>query len=377
LPSRDTASLRSWTGSSESAGEGRDPGETMGQVSLLKRSDDSALGDFLASSDKATVYHTPEWRDVLVSTYGYEPLYVGHFENGALTAILPLMLVRSWLTGKRLVSLPFANTCGPVGSEDHVSRLLEKALELFHEVAAAALEIRTQADLNPVDDARFTGSSYFLTSVVDLDEDPTRVWKSFKDRNVRTEVRQAEKKGVEVHAGTSDTDLRRFYSLFASTRLGHGVPPQPFSFFRNLWRHLWPDHLDLLMATHQGRRVGALITLSQGSTLSAAYIGSDTAYRSHRVHQILFWKAMEMGCQRGLRTFDFLRTPKSSESLRYFKQRWNAREIDLNYLYYPEVRGTASTVEETAKYRLMTAVLRRSPGFMGRLLGRALYRHLG
>ena len=349
----------------------------MGQVSLLGTSDDAAIGDLLAASDKATIYHTPGWRDVLVSTYDYRPFYIGHFEDDALTALLPLVLVKSWLTGTRLVSLPFANTCGPVGREDHIAGLLDKALEVFREAGAAALEIRTQADLNPVGDARFKGSSYFLTSVVRLDEDPVRVWKSFKDRNVRTEVRQAEKKGVEVYQGTSEDDLKQFYSLFASTRLGHGVPPQPFSFFRNLWRHLWPDHLDLLVATHDGRRIGALITLNQGRTLSAAYIGSDLAYRSHRVHQILFRKAMEMGCGRGFTSFDFLRTPKSSDTLRYFKQRWNAREIDLNYLYYPEVRGTASTVEETAKYRLMTAVLRRSPVFMGRLLGRALYRHLG
>jgi hypothetical protein len=362
---------------SESTAKCWGPGDNMGHVRFLKSADDSAVRDLLSSLDKATVYHTPEWRDVLISTYAYKPFYIGYFEDDALTALLPVMLVKSWLTGRRLVSLPFANTCGPVGREDHVGPLLEKALDLFREQGATALEIRTQADLNPVDDKRFTGLSYFITSVVRLDGDPTRVWKSFKDRNVRTEVRQAEKKGVEVHPASSESDLKQFYSLFAATRLGHGVPPQPFKFFRNLWHHLWPDSMDLLMATHKGCNVGALITLSRGSTLSAAYIGSDVAYRSYRVHQVLFWKAMEMGCSRGFKSFDFLRTPKSSETLRYFKQRWNAREIDLNYLYYPEVRGTASTVEETAKYRLMTTLLRRSPVFMGRLLGRALYRHLG
>jgi hypothetical protein len=86
---------------------------------------------------------------------------------------------------------------------------------------------------------------------------------------------------------------------------------------------------------------------------------------------------MEDGCLKGYKTYDFLRTPKQSRSLRDFKLRWNASEIDLIYAYYPEVKGTASTIEETTKYAIMTKVLRRSPPFVGRLLGRILYKHLG
>jgi hypothetical protein len=86
---------------------------------------------------------------------------------------------------------------------------------------------------------------------------------------------------------------------------------------------------------------------------------------------------MERGCLKGFRAFDFLRTPKNAQELRYFKDRWNAHEVDLEYLYHPTICGTASTVEETAKYRLMTAVLKRSPHVAGRALGRLLYRHLG
>jgi CelD/BcsL family acetyltransferase involved in cellulose biosynthesis len=350
----------------------------MGRVSLLGSADDRAIRDLIKASKEATIYHTPEWRDVLTSTYGYEPFYIGYFDDDVLTTLLPVMLVKSRLTGTRLVSLPFSNTCGPIGRQDHVGPLIEEALRLYREHKATALEIRTQADLNPLEDERFAGVDYFITSVVDLEEDPAGVWKRFtKDSNVRTEVRSAEKKGVEVRVATGEPDLKRFYSLFAAIRLGHGVPPQPFKFFRNLWRYLWPDNLDLLIATYQNRCVGAFITLGLGDTLCAAYIGSDKAYRSCKVHQMLIWKAIEMGCTRGFKRFDFLRTPKSSKTLRHFKLRWTASEIDLNYLYYPEVRGTASTVEETAKYRLMTAVLKRSPVFVGQLLGRALYKHLG
>jgi CelD/BcsL family acetyltransferase involved in cellulose biosynthesis len=349
----------------------------MGEVRVLDGKQDEAVVGFLRACDEATVYHTPGWRDAIVSTYGYEPIYLGHFEGGQLTGLLPLMLVRSRLTGRRLVSLPFANACGPIGADVARPALLEAALEHYKKVGARAVELRTQADLNPVDDGRFSRTAYFITSLVKLAGDPKEVWENFKDRNVRTEVRQAGKKGIEVRDGGDLSDLRRFYTLFSDLRLKHGVPPQSYKFFENLWNHLWPDQLHLHVATHGGVHVASLVTLEFGRTIAAAYIGSDPAYRSYRVHQILFWKAMERGCLRGYERFDFLRTPKASQDLRYFKDRWNAYEVDLEYLYHPEVCGTASTIEDSAKFKLMTAILKRTPHSVGRTLGRLLYRHLG
>lgn len=350
---------------------------TVGRVAVLDASHDESIRGFLEASASATIYHTPEWRDALVATYGYQPLYLGYLDGAGLAGLMPMMYVKSWLTGRRLVSLPFANTCGPIGPPAGLDAMLGKALDLRRDLGAKAVEVRTQANLNPLEDSRFARLSYFVTSIVNLDADPDKVWRGFKDRNVRTEVRQAAKKGIEVRDAVGEDDLRQFYRLFAGLRLRHGVPPQSYRFFGNLWKHLWPRYLHLLVATHQDRHVASLITLGYGSTLCAAYIGSDPAYRSYRVHQILFWKAMEMGCLKGFKSFDFLRTPKNAPELRYFKDRWNAHEVDLEYLYHPLVCGTASTIEESLKYRVMTSVLKRAPNLVGRSLGRLLYRHLG
>jgi hypothetical protein len=349
----------------------------VGEIIRLEDRHDETLMNFLRSREDATVYYTPAWRDTIVSTYGYRPIYLGYMEADRLTAALPLMYVDSWLTGKRLVSLPFTNACGPIGDPANSGLLLDEALRIHGELGAEALELRTQANVNQIDDTRFSSVSYFVTSLVPLENDPDVVWKRFKDKNVRTEIRQAAKKGVEIKVGESEADLKRFYRLFSASRQAHGVPPQPYGFFRNMWRRMWPENMDLYLAVYGERPVGGFIQLGFGSTICAAYIGSDWAYRAYRVHQAMIWKGMEDGCLRGYKTYDFLRTPKQGESHRYFKIRWNASEVDLVYAYYPEVRGTASTIEDTAKYALMTKVLKRSPGFVGRLVGRALYRHLG
>jgi hypothetical protein len=348
----------------------------MGKTVTLTGEHDQKLRNFLLETGGATVYHTPEWRDAVLATYDYEPHYLAHMDGDRIEAILPLMLVKSWLTGTRLVSLPFANVCGPLGSRACFAALIEEATRIAGSSGARTLELRTQADLNDIADDRFTRLSYFVTSVVPLDSDPEVVWNRLKG-DVRTKVRQAEKKGIVVSERSTDADLRHFYNLFVEGRLKHGVPPQPFRFFRNLWHSMRPDQKMLLIAELGGRPVGGLLNLSFGDTLCGGYIGSRLKLRPYRINQILNWKAIELGCLRGYGKFDFLRTAKPSESLREFKLRWNAREIDLNYMYYPAVYGTAATVEETAKYRIMTAVLRNSPSFVGKMLGRMLYRHLG
>jgi CelD/BcsL family acetyltransferase involved in cellulose biosynthesis len=348
----------------------------MAEVVVLGPEHDDRVRALLRDFPQATIYHTPAWRDAVTATYGYQPMNLGYLEGTELRAVLPLMFVRSRLTGRRLVSVPFSNTCGPVGRPEGVGPLVDKALAMRRDLGAKALEIRTQSNLNPIDDERFTKLSYFITSVLALDPDPMKVWDGFKGKNVRTEVRQATKKGIEVREGTRE-DLEQFYRLFANLRLKHGVPPQPFGFFDNLWRHLWPDHLHLLVATYRGKHVASMLNLGYGQTIAGAYLGSDLAYRSYRVHQLLYWKTMELGCLKGYRFFDFLRSPKNDEGLRYFKHRWSAVEVDLQYLFHPQVCGTASTVEESAKYKLMAAVLKRAPKFVGKGLGRMIYGHLG
>lgn len=345
---------------------------------ILSASDDQDLREWLKTTPEATIFHTPMWRDVLTATYGYQPFYLAARSQGRICAVLPMLFVKSRLTGNRLVSLPFSNICGPLGVDQARSVLVQEALKLCEELQAKAVEIRTQRDLNPIDDQRLSRVSYFVTSIVPLDPNPDVVWKRFTDRNVRTEVRQAMKKGLEVKvAGESEKDIKVFYDLFVQTRLRHGVPPQPYSFFKNLWKHLWPSNMELYLAYKSGKVVGGLINLTFGETTSTAYIGSDFAYRSDRVHQVLFWKSMENGCLNGFKRFDFLRTPKTSESQRYFKKRWNAYEVDLDYYYYPKVKGTAATLEETAKYRIMQKVVSRMPKSVGIWLGNLLYRHLG
>jgi hypothetical protein len=62
----------------------------------------------------ASVFHTRGWLRALQMTYGYEPIaFTTSAPSQELKNALPFCVVRSWLTGDRLMSLPFSDYCEP------------------------------------------------------------------------------------------------------------------------------------------------------------------------------------------------------------------------------------------------------------------------
>src|SRR5580765_2046799 len=75
---------------------------------------------------RASIFHSVAWLNVLQKTYGYEPVVFGYPdpESGLRSGIV-FCKVRSWLTGKRLVCLPFSDHCDPlVDRENEFQQLL-------------------------------------------------------------------------------------------------------------------------------------------------------------------------------------------------------------------------------------------------------------
>src|SRR5262245_28788841 len=83
--------------------------------------------ELLGRHDSSSLFHTPQWLSALQQTYGYEPIAFtdappGHpIENALL-----FCRVSSWMTGRRLISLPFSDHCEPlVKNEERLAVLLE------------------------------------------------------------------------------------------------------------------------------------------------------------------------------------------------------------------------------------------------------------
>jgi hypothetical protein len=76
---------------------------------------DRRWAGFVQRQPLASVFHTTGWLEALHRTYGYEPIaYTTSAPAADLTNAVVLCRVSSWLTGRRMVSLPFADHCEPL-----------------------------------------------------------------------------------------------------------------------------------------------------------------------------------------------------------------------------------------------------------------------
>jgi hypothetical protein len=89
-------------------------------LSLLNPIWDSSWDDLIARHPQASLFHQRGWLQALVRTYGYEPFVLTSAAPGELLKDgFLLCRVSSWMTGTRLVSLPFSDHCEPLLNESN------------------------------------------------------------------------------------------------------------------------------------------------------------------------------------------------------------------------------------------------------------------
>ena len=341
---------------------------------------DPGLASFIEQQAPGTLFYTQTWLNTVPRLYGYEVIpLISKGREGNITGFLPLCLVRSPLTGRRLVSLPFSDQC-PLLVEDDVSAnaLVDQAIELAGQERVKYLELRAGINAALAKRSDLATGNLYVRWLMPLSADVEKVWAAVR-KPVQHQVKKSRKMGVQVRVAERRDEVEQYYRLHLQTRTKkHGMPSQPRRYFYNLWDSLATNRsMQLLLAEYQGMVIAGMVLLTAGSTIHYAYGASDDRYLSLAPNNLLMWTALEMGCEQGFQTFDMGRTARDNEGLMEYKRRWGALEEPLPYYYYPHSAGLASTSESSWKYRILTSNWKRLPLGLADVLGGYLYRHLG
>jgi lipid II:glycine glycyltransferase (peptidoglycan interpeptide bridge formation enzyme) len=348
---------------------------TTSSVHQFSPLQDPRWAEFIERHPRASVFHAPEWLESLRRTYGYEPAALTTSGPGEkLGNAIVYCRVQSWLTGRRLVSLPFSDHCEP---------LVERPEEMDHLVSALArereeghwkyLEIRPVTMPEKVPD-RLDKSQTFCFHRLALHDSPEKLFRSFHKDCVQRKIRRGEREGLVCEDGRSETLLLTFYQLLVLTRRRQQLPPQPLDWFRNLIACLG-DRLRIWVASKGDRAVASILTLRHNGTLVYKYGCSDKAFSNLGGMHLLFWRAIEKAKGDGLLEFDLGRSDWDNPGLIDFKDRWGAARSELGYLRYPG--GLARPGTNHWGTQIARRVVARAPDSLMTAAGRVLYRHLG
>jgi Acetyltransferase (GNAT) domain len=321
------------------------------------------------------VFHTTGWLQALQRTYGYEPAALTTSPPGvALRNALVFCKVRSWVTGRRLVSLPFSDHCEPlVDSGEELASFCEwlRAEQREHGWRYAELRPAGEAAAQP----GFGASESFFLHLLDLRPGPDALLAACHKDSVQRKIRRAEREGLTIDEGRNEELLRRFYGLLVMTRRRHQLPPQPFNWFRNL-AACCRESLNVRVANLGDHPVAAMITLRLRDTVVYKYGASDAGFHALGGTHLLFWKAITDACAEGRKTFDFGRSDTDQAGLLTFKDRWGARRAPVSYWRCPASRTAVSPLRKLIDACASRAFV-HAPDGIRVAAGTLLYKHIG
>lgn len=324
------------------------------------------LGDLVGG----TFCHLYGWRRVMEDALGHETFWwTARDSDGHVRGLLPLARVRSFVFGDYLVSMPFLNYGGPVGSPSARTRLAAHARGLAEDLGVDLLELRSRTDLDSADLIRNERKVTVLKRLPDSTEE---LWEEGLRSKVRSQVRRPMKEGMEVRFGPDLLDP--FYDVFSETMRDLGTPVLPKAFFEGIRTHL-ADACVFAVVELDGRPLAAGCGLHWKGELEITWAGASREHSRLAPNMLLYWGMMEESVRRGLDVFNFGRCTPDSGTHR-FKRQWGTEDHPLPWLQWSPSAVRSTPNPDSAKYRMATKVWSRLPlaltNRLGPLLSRAL-----
>ncbi len=347
------------------------------QIQPLK---DPRWEELLERHPSASVFHSGAWLEALRKTYGYESIaYTTCAPGEPLHDGLVFCRVESWLTGRRLVSLPFSDYCEPLVRENgDLQIFVQKLQEEARSGPWRYIEIRPLESLGLLAPLRHASAKYTLHRL-DLRPDLPTLFRGFHKSSIQRKIKRAKREGLTYQAGTSESILDAFYRLLTITRRRHGVPPQPKIWFRNLIECFGPA-LQISIALKGQRPIAGMLTLRHKNTLVYKYGGSDTRFNNLGSMHCLYWESIQRAKALGLEVFDLGRSDADQTGLITFKSRWGATPSNLTYFRFAPSHDPVHWFEPsgiTWKTRVAKSMIAHAPTAVLPPLGSLLYKHIG
>ena len=342
--------------------------------------EDSRWGEFLERHPHASLFHTAGWLEALQRTYGYEPIAFTTSPPGtSLQNAIVACRVNSWLTGHRLVSLPFADHCEPlVNDPTELPAFFSVFERTVRQERLRYIELRP---IHPVESptALCRSTCVYCFHQLNLRPDLDTLFQNFHKDSTQRKILRAQREGLCYEEGLSESLLNTFYRLFVLTRRRHHIPPPPKRWFRNLI-DCFGNTLKVRLALKDRHPVASMLTIRFKDTLVYKYGCSDPSFHNLGSVHLLFWRAIQEAKQEGLSLFDLGRSDCEDAGLITFKNRWGATRLELTYSRYAlsmNSKGHFRPAVPDWKTRIARTMIPHLPDSILTAIGALFYKHAG
>lgn len=331
---------------------------------IISPDDRPSLEAYIHDAPDATFYHTAAWRDAVHGCFGHTPYDLVARRDGRIVGALPLTLVRSWIAGRLLVSVPYAVYGGAlVDDGEAAAALLERLKGLAQELNVRCVDLRsvhaTLPDL-PVVDRYVT----FRKRLPDRVEDVLP--------SLPRKARAAARNGLRKHklqVEFGDHLLPTVWHLYARSMRRLGSPNYPRRFFDALLAGTPDGHL-VSLVTHQGKPAAGLVTFLFRDTVLPYFSGCDETLDRLGINNVLYLSLMEWAVANGYPVFDFGRSREANRGAYDFKRHQGFDPKPLAYqMYVPPGKDAPNLTPGAGKFALAQRIYSKLPLWATKRLG--------
>src|ERR1700723_913333 len=174
---------------------------------------DQRWDDLVAQHALASAFHQRGWLQALSRTYGYTPLVLtSALDDEPMFDGIVLCRVSSWITGTRMVSLPFSDHCEP---------LVDNQQDLSEFTGWLRAERDSQrwkyVELRPLtlirDDYGRQPTQSYCFHELDLSPGLEQLFRNLHKDSIQRRIQRAEREGLSYVTGRSETLADAFYRL--------------------------------------------------------------------------------------------------------------------------------------------------------------------
>ena len=347
-----------------------DPADTLARSSpitirpIQTSADRRAWAAYVTRHPYGTLFHHPDWSTSVRDAFGHHPLHLLAVQGTRVSGVLPLFEIHGVLSGKLLVSVPYATQGGVLGDDDRVRQALaDEAMRLTERRGACCLELRSHrggiAGMSA--DERYANFARQL---------PRRVedLATFLPRKARAATRQAQQR-ENLCVRHDNALLPLVWQLYARSMRRLASINYPIRFFNNLTERL-QRRVWVSVVWRKQRPIAGLLSFVFGDTVTPYFIGVDERVCATGATNLLYFAVMERAVRAGLRNFDFGRSRKDNAGSYRFKKNQGFEPRTLGYQrYVPEGRTPPDLTPDNPRFSLARRIWPHLPLALTKPLG--------
>jgi FemAB-related protein (PEP-CTERM system-associated) len=329
---------------------------------------DEAWDVYVRKHAGATAYHYAGWPRLIGRAFGHEVRMLAARSRSETIGVLPLVIMRSRLFGRFVVSLPFVNA-GGVLADDPVTadELVTFASDVAREIDAKYLELRHRQRRCPSLQAR----SHKVGMALPLRATVEEQWSGL-DRKIRNQVRKAEKSGLSVACGGAEL-IESFYEVFSRNMRDLGTPVFPRRLFDDVLR-MFPANTSVFCVRSGAQPVAGAVMHRRGDWVEVIWASALREFNPVCANVLLYWSMIQSAVSAGVRTFEFGRcTP--DEGTFHFKKQWGAEAYPLVWEYWSRRhRVERDAYNNNPRFEMAASIWRHLPLAVAAVMGPRIVR---